>query len=95
MNNDDEMVLWGTIHGWSKKLAIAEDVLRERCKGLPTQPCRVKDPNDPTSEIVTVAYAEPGVLEACADLWRPQMVDTEGLLGNDIRKQIKEEAEGP
>ena len=94
MNNDAELVLWGTIHGWSKKLAIAEDVLRDRCKGLPTQPCRVNDPNDP-SEIVTVAYAEADVLEACADLLRPQMVDTDGLLGNDIRKQIKTEAEGP
>ena len=94
MNNADEMVLWGTIHGWSKKLAIGEDVLRERCKGLPTQPCRVKHSNDPT-EIATAAYAEPDVLEACADLLRPQMVDTDGLMGNDIRNQIKTEADGP
>jgi hypothetical protein len=93
MNNDDEMVLWGTIRGWSKKLAIAEDVLRERCKGLPTQPCRAKVPIEPSSE--TNAYAEPDVLEACADLLRPQMVDTDGLLGKDIRKQIMEEGEGP
>jgi hypothetical protein len=95
MSNDDEMVLWGTIHGWSKKLAIAEDVLRERCKGLATQPYRIRKPNDSTSEIVPDAYAEPDVLEACADLLRPQMVDTDGLVAKDIRKQIMEEGEGP
>jgi hypothetical protein len=95
MSDDNEMVLWGTIHGWSKKLAIAEDVLRERCKGLPTQPSRIWKPNDPKSEIVPAAYAEPDVLEACADLLRPQMVDTDGLVAKEIHKQIVEEGEGP
>jgi hypothetical protein len=61
--------------------------LRERCKDLPTQPCRAKNPN-PASEIVADAYAEPDVLEACADLLRPQMVDTDGMVAKDIHKQI-------
>ena len=95
MSDDNEMVLWGTIHGWSKKLGIAEGVLRERCKGLESQPCKAKDPNDPALELVADAYAEPDVLEACADLLRPQMVDTDGLVAKDIRKEIKREGEGP
>jgi hypothetical protein len=66
--SDEELVLWGTIHGWSQKLGIPEDVLKERCKDLPMQLCRAKDPADPEYEIVTEAYAEPDVLQACADL---------------------------
>ena len=85
MSDDDEMVLWGTIHGWSKKLGIAEDVVRDRCKELRSQPTK-----DPTVK----AYAEPEVLEACVDLLRPQMVDT-NVECKDIRKEMKEEHEGP
>ena len=95
MSDANEMVLWGTIHGWSKKLVIPEDVLKERFKDLPRQPCRAKDSNDPVAEIVADAYAEPDVLQACADLLRPQMVDSDGLVAKDIRKQIQEESEGP
>jgi hypothetical protein len=94
MNDDNDMVLWGTIHGWSKKLGIAEDVLRERFKGLPSQPCRATNRNDGASEVVPNAYAEPDVMEACADLLRPQMVDT-SLDAKEIRKEIRREHEGP
>jgi hypothetical protein len=83
---DEDMVLWGTIRGWSKKLGLAEEVLRERFNNLRSQPT-----NDPA----TRAYAEPDVLEACADLLRPQMVDTSALEGKEIRKQLQEEREGP
>ena len=84
--SDNDMVLWGTIHGWSKKLGIAENVLRDRFKDLRSQPTK-----DPTIR----AYPEPDVLEACADLMRPQMVDSDGLVAKDIREDIKEEHTGP
>lgn len=93
MSGDNDMVLWGTIRGWSKKLGIAEEVLRERCKDLPTQPCRV--PNDPGATPLANAYAEPDVMEVCADLLKPPTVDTDGVTGKEIRNQIREEDEGP
>ena len=95
MSDDNEMVLWGTIRAWSNKLAIPEDVLKERFKNLPSQPCRARRPNDPTGKIMADAFAEPDVLEACADLLRPGIVDTDGRLANEIREEIKDEGDGP
>lgn len=64
----DEPVLFGTIHGWSEKLGIPVDVLRERLKDCEHQLCRATDPDDPELEMVTEAYAEDDVLRVCADL---------------------------
>ena len=84
--SDDDMVLWGTIYGWAKRLGIAEDVLRERFKDLRSQA---------TKEPTIRAYPQPDVLEACSDLLRPQMVDSDGLVAKGIRNDINEEHEGP
>ena len=95
MNSDDEMVLWGTIRGWAKKLGISEEILKERCKGLPTHPCTIREPNNPEATIISESYAEPDVMEVCADLLRPMMVDTEDLVAGEILKEISKEKEGP
>ena len=95
MNSDDEMVLWGTIRGWAKKLGISEELLKERCKGLPTHPCTIREPNNPEAMIIGESYAEADVMEVCADLLRPMMVDTEDLVAGEILKEISKEKEGP
>lgn len=73
----DGKELWGTLWGWSEKLGIPEDVLRERFKDLPTEDCVADDRENPGHQIVTVAYPETEVLEAVKDL----------LARNDSRRE--------
>jgi diphthamide synthase (EF-2-diphthine--ammonia ligase) len=58
----DEQDKWGFIEVWSKELGIPEDVLRERCKGLPTTLART------VGGQVESAYREEDVRRVCADL---------------------------
>lgn len=66
--SDDEMVLWGSIGGWSEQLGITEEILRERLKSLPSRDRLAADPKNPRFKVLTQSYAEPDVREAVADL---------------------------
>ena len=68
MRDDEATVVWGTIRAWSKKLGIAEDVLKTRCAGLPVQFRQSDDPREPHQEVES--YSLPDVLHACHDLLR-------------------------
>lgn len=63
-----EMELWGTIQGWSTKLGLPLDVLRERFKGLPSQKCIAADPYNSKLQIVTDSYPQSAVMAVLADL---------------------------
>jgi len=47
MADDESTVVWGTARAWSKKLGIAEQVLKARCAGLPTQRLPKRRPRRP------------------------------------------------
>jgi len=58
------IVLWGTLKGWSEKLGVPQDVLKEKLKGLTTKPCRTKVGDE---EVVADAYREDDVMRVCAE----------------------------
>ena len=66
MTDNESTVVWGTVRAWSRKLGIAEEVLRARCAGLPTHHTQGDDPAEPQKE--AESYSLPDVLRACSDL---------------------------
>jgi len=66
--SEGDTVRYATIRGWARKLGIPEDVLKQRCRGLPRLDCSLVDPKHPDFHVMGQSYAEPDVRTACADL---------------------------